>query len=277
MSFHAPSFICQAGSSGWRGLLGGFAQAAWRIAGVALCFAAFGAGALLLGFGLPLACRVLGLREPARRRVVRRAIHRAFAKLVSLATLLGLLRVEVEGREHLQVPGRLIVANHPSLIDVVLLMSLIEEADCVVKPALAHHWLTRWPVRAAGYRFDGDVESLIAASAASLGEGHSLIIFPEGTRTPASGVIRLRRGAAAVAVRGKVGPTPVRIHCSAPILGKGQPWYRIPSVPIVFRLQAEPPWPPVDPAMAAARAVRELNLRLERHLAGTPSSSFRMP
>ena len=47
--------------------------------------------------------------------------------------VLGILTYRVEGAERLREPGRLIVANHPTLIDVVLLVSLMPEVDCIVK------------------------------------------------------------------------------------------------------------------------------------------------
>jgi hypothetical protein len=44
---------------------------------------------------------------------------------------------QIEGGERLQRDGLLVLANHPTLIDVVCLISLLPNADCVVKRAVA--------------------------------------------------------------------------------------------------------------------------------------------
>jgi len=65
---------------------------------------------------------------------------------------LRLIDLEVLGAEKLKDgAGRLVVANHPSLLDVVLLMALVRRAQCVVKKEL---WESRYLgrlVRDAGY------------------------------------------------------------------------------------------------------------------------------
>jgi hypothetical protein len=59
--------------------------------------------------------------------------------------ILRLIDLEVKGVEKFQDgAGRLIVANHPSLLDVVLLMALVRRAQCVVKKEL---WQRRAPER----------------------------------------------------------------------------------------------------------------------------------
>jgi len=202
----------------------------WRVAATALCFACFGLGGLLLRVVVfPLF--VLAVRDPARRsRLARALIHHLFRGFTWLMCTVGVCRLEVQGRERLARGGLLILANHPSLIDVVFLMSLVERPDCIVKAALARNPFTRGPVRAAGFVFNDSGPGLIDDAVASLRAGNNLIIFPEGTRTPRGAAIgKLQRGAAHLAVRGGLAITPVRIHCQPPMLVKGEPWYRVPE------------------------------------------------
>ena len=63
----------------------------------------------------------------------------------------GVLTYEFEGAERLGRPGQIIVANHPSLIDVVFLLGFTPQATCIVKEALFQNPFTRWPVAAAGF------------------------------------------------------------------------------------------------------------------------------
>lgn len=74
----------------------------------------------------------------------------------------------------------------------------------------------------------------------SLKDGNNLIIFPEGTRTPVQGANRLQRGAAHVAVRGRIDITPVHIHSSLPMLTKGTPWWKVPVRKPHFTIEVRP-------------------------------------
>lgn len=201
----------------------------WRVFATGLSFLGFGVGGVLLRLLVfpPLALLV---RDPARRsRYARDIIHHSFAAHVGLMRALGVLTYEVRGIERLQRNGLLVLANHPTLIDVVFLVSLIPNADCVVKSRLARNPFTRGPVRATGYVCNDGGAELVEECIASVRSGKNLIIFPEGTRTPRSGTGRLQRGAANIAVRGVLNITPVTIRCSPPTLSKGEKWYRIPS------------------------------------------------
>ena len=57
----------------------------------------------------------------------------------------GVLTYHIEGQEHLNETGRLIIANHPSLIDVVFLIALIRDTNCIVKDSLVNNPFTRGP------------------------------------------------------------------------------------------------------------------------------------
>jgi 1-acyl-sn-glycerol-3-phosphate acyltransferase len=119
----------------------------------------------------------------------------------------------------------------------VFLMAFVKRADCIVKSALWSNPFTSGPVRAAGYISNADGAELVHACVASLKAGNNVIIFPEGTRTPADGVIALKRGAANIAIRGARAVTPVLISCQPPTLGKGEKWWRVPSRRVMFRIE----------------------------------------
>lgn len=202
---------------------------AWRVFGTGLSFLAFGVGGLVLRLFVipPLQWSV---RDPLRRKQrIRRLVQRSFAAHVELMRRLGVLTYEIRGQERLQRDGLLILANHPTLIDVVFLISLLPNADCVVKSAVARNPFMRGPVRAAGYVSNEDGAGLVNDCIAAVRAGGNLVIFPEGTRTTPGQPLRLQRGAANIAVRGKLNITPVRLTCSPLTLGKGEKWYRVPS------------------------------------------------
>jgi len=157
----------------------------WRVGATGFSFALFGIGGLLLGVVVfPLLLAVLRHHQ-RRSALARRIIHHLFRAFVGVMCALRVCSLEVRGRERLERRGLLILANHPSLIDVVFLMALVRHADCVVKGALVRNPFTRGPVRAAGWVCNDSGPGLIDDCVASLRAGNNLIIFPEGTRTPA--------------------------------------------------------------------------------------------
>ena len=123
-----------------------------------------------------------------------------FRAFMETMRVLGILTYRVEGAERLREPGRLIVANHPTLIDVVLLVSQMPEVDCIVKRGLWRNPFLRWPVSWAGYLPTAAGEELIEECSATLRRGHSLLVFPEGTRTVPGKPLRMQRGAAHIAL-----------------------------------------------------------------------------
>lgn len=237
----------------------------WRVLATGLCFASFGLGSLVLGI-LVFPLVPLLVRDPERRALVaKEVIHHAFRFFVGLMRRMGVLSYEVSGLSRLRPGGQLILANHPTLIDVVFLMAFIERADCIVKGALARNPFTRGPVRAAGYVFNDSGTGLVEDCVRSVQAGNNLIIFPEGTRSAPDRGMRLHRGAARVALHGEVDIVPVRIHCSPATLAKGGKWYRVPARRVHFQIEVGDPIP-VAPFMAQddhrALAARRLTAHL---------------
>lgn len=200
----------------------------WRVIATAWCFAGFGLGGLILRVAVfPLLG--VAVRRPQHRAAAARAIiYHSFRGFIGMMRAVGVISYELHGIDKLRRRGLLILANHPSLIDVVFLMALVQRADCIVKAALASNPFTRGPVRAAGLVCNDAGPALVEDCIASLRAGNNLIVFPEGTRTPLDGSVRLQRGAANVAVRAGVDVTPVRISVTPPTLAKGQKWWRVP-------------------------------------------------
>lgn len=208
----------------------------WRIIGTGLSFAVFGAGGLLMRVVVFPLLYVFVWRRERRVTVAREVIRITFRGFIGMMRVLGVLSYEIHGLEKLDRRGLLILANHPTLLDTVFLMAFVHNADCIVKGKLRNNPFTRGPVRAAGYICNDDGPGLIEDCIASLRGGSNVIIFPEGTRTPAPGLSQFKRGAANIAVRGRWNITPVVISCVPPTLGKGQKWWQVPVRRMHFRI-----------------------------------------
>jgi 1-acyl-sn-glycerol-3-phosphate acyltransferase len=210
---------------------------AMRVVGTGVSFVSFGLGGVVLtALVFPL-LRLL-VRQPARlHRLSRSLIHHAFRFFIWEMKTLGVLTWEVHGVERLQRDGLLVVANHPTLIDVIFLISFMKQTSCVVKRALVHNPATSGPVLAAGYVFNDEGLALMDDGLQALQRGDTLVIFPEGTRTPREGAMALQRGAANLAVRAGRALTPVRIRCEPMTLGKGEKWYKVPERRVHFTIE----------------------------------------
>lgn len=211
----------------------------WRLAATAVALPLlFGGGAVLGGVVFPLV-QVITPDGPLRRERNQNLVHILFRFFIWLLQVLRLIDFEIDGQDKLRDgTARIIVANHPSLLDVVLLMSLVRRAQCVVKHEL---WDSRYlgrVVRGAGYiRNDADQAALLEACQVALAEGNHLIIFPEGTRTVPGEPMRFRRGFANIATLLEVEIQPVTISCAPATLLKGQKWWVIPERRPVFRIK----------------------------------------
>lgn len=156
----------------------------WRAAMTGFCFALFGVGGLLLSliwFNLLL----IVVRDSTRRRhLARRSISASFRVFLNVVKAVGVLDYQIKGREILrQERGCLVVANHPSLIDYVMLASVMPETDCLVKSALLKNPFVSGVIRAADYLINDRADTLLPASRQRLQQGDTILIFPEGTRT----------------------------------------------------------------------------------------------
>ena len=213
-----------------------------RALGTGFLFAIFGVGGVMLAYAVIPAANLGRQGRVARELRAQRIIHRAFRAFIWLGEALRLFELAESGSERLRDAPGLVVANHPTLLDVVFLISRMPQADCIVKREAWSNPFLRGIVSAAGYVPNDEGEELVAACIARVTAGRQVVLFPEGTRSPASGLGRFHRGAAHVALRCGCRVTPVVIECDPPALMKGQPWYALPNRRLRYRMRVGVPF-----------------------------------
>ncbi|HBA64789.1 MAG TPA: 1-acyl-sn-glycerol-3-phosphate acyltransferase [Methylococcaceae bacterium] len=200
----------------------------WRLFGTGFSFFTFGAGGFLLWvLVFPGLSIIPGTHEQKRRRG-QKVVHYSFYAFIGLMHRIGVMTYEIEGLEKLNRPGQLIVANHPTLVDIVFLISRISQASCIVKASLWRNPFMRGPILNAGYISNGDPETMIDECVQRLQSGGTMIIFPEGTRSVPGKPYRFQRGAASIALKAQTIVTPVTMSCYPSTLTKAEKWYQIP-------------------------------------------------
>ncbi len=132
------------------------------------------------------------------REVAARTTSRALRLCLSLAGC----RVRVEGREHLSAPGpRVLVSNHTSYVDVLILMAALGvEYHFVAKSELhAMPFIGTFLRKLEHFTFErGDQNERLRQAVEiedALRRGESIFVFPEGTFTRDDGVRPFHLGA----------------------------------------------------------------------------------
>lgn len=162
----------------------------------------------------------------------------------------------------------LVVANHPSLIDVIFIVSLMEETNCIVNSSLLRNPAMIGPIKAVGYIPNNSGEQLLADCVESLETGSPLLVFPEGTRTRPGEPYRFQRGAGNIAVRAEVPIRPITITVEPTTLTKSEKWYQIPPRRVqvtikVGEVLAIEPF--LEQGENPSRAARQLTRHLENY------------
>ncbi len=174
-----------------------------------------------------------------RREIAQRLIAGGFRLFLWFLHAMRVHRIEIEGKDILAAErGALVVANHPTLIDVILLVAHTPGAVCIVKSDILRNPFMRGVVSAAGYiPNDANPEALIIDCANALKDGNNVVLFPEGSRSKIGVPRKLQRGVANIAMRTGAPIRIVTISCNPPTLYKGQKWFEIPPRASLIRAE----------------------------------------
>jgi len=214
----------------------------WRITKSGFCFFTFGIGALTLAFSILPLIAISSRCHEKRSNRARFAIHISWRFFVFLMSVCDGISVKITNPQKLKnLRGHIIVANHPSLIDIVILISYIPAADCIVKGSLANNFFMRHIVKSLYIVNSLDFSEIISKCDSSLKKGHNLIIFPEGTRTVPGEKSKISRGTAQLAIHTKSNILPIKIDCNPPGLLKSQKWYQVPNEVMKYTLEVKEP------------------------------------
>lgn len=239
----------------------------WRLVATAISFSSFGLGGVILWLVIFPLLRLWPGNQRQQAQRCQRMVHYSFKAFIELMRYLGVMSYSIKGVEKLNRPGQLVIANHPSLIDVVFLLSRIRQASCIVKASLLNNPAMRGSILNAGYISNADSISMISNCADYLRQGGSLLIFPEGTRSIANQAYRFQRGAAAIAIEANCIITPVSLHCYPGTLRKTDAWYQIPHQRFHLTMEVgdDIELKPYTQQASRAIAVRRLTQALQNH------------
>ncbi|MBW2564854.1 MAG: 1-acyl-sn-glycerol-3-phosphate acyltransferase [Deltaproteobacteria bacterium] len=202
----------------------------WRVFATGLSFTLFGIGGLILSLVYFPLISFLFKSEVQKKQIVRSSVSLGFRLFMNFMHYIGVLYFHKKKIEILQnEKSCILIANHPTLIDVIAIIAYCPDACCVVKQELWENFFLKGVVQNAGYVPNIDSTNLLEKCKKSIENGDVLIIFPEGTRTKPGQPPVFQRGAAHIALNLKCPVRCVEIQCQPLTLTKGLPWYQVPE------------------------------------------------
>lgn len=205
----------------------------WRLFATAIGFVIFGIfGVLFKIILIPYQPRFSGslkshLSAMEKQQQARQIVTQSWRWFTYYLIRMGIVEAHFHGFERLGQRGQLILANHPSLLDVVFILSRVPQANCIVKNDLLRNPAMNSQIRACGY-LPNQEDLDFVEHVHDILQTQCLLIFPEGTRTGWDNQVKFHRGAVSIGLRSARVITPVIVKMSPPNYKKGQAWYKIP-------------------------------------------------
>ena len=212
-----------------------------RLVATGLCFSLFGIGALFLVFFIFPIIKIFSYNPLKQSLIFRKVIQISMKIFVFTMKSVGVISVNIKGKNIItKAKGSIIVANHPSLIDVVILIALTNKHNCIVKGSLWQNPFLKGVVKKIYLSNDLEPEELLKQCSLALRQNNNIIIFPEGTRTVPNKKSKVSRGTAHIALLTETPIVPVYIHCYPFGLLKNQKWYEISDEKMRYNLTVYP-------------------------------------
>ena len=178
----------------------------------------FALGALYIGCVLfPLLS--LKYKGKERRKKFARIIKISWKFFISVMENSKEIKVHIDGKLS-DIKGKVVVASHPSFIDIILLIGNMPASLCLAKKDLLKNPVMRNIVKSLYIINDVEPEEFKKSAVEALNDGYNIIIFPTGTRTLPGEDVKIHKGAAQIAIAAGVDIIPVRIETDFPFLIK---------------------------------------------------------
>jgi 1-acyl-sn-glycerol-3-phosphate acyltransferase len=210
----------------------------WPFAWLALQLQLLVLGLMSAGWNLAALLLYPVLPRATGRRIGRAMIAWGYGVFWRIARASGMLRLDAQVLDVLsEEPGLIVVANHPSMLDALMLVARLPRSACIMKASLVRNPLLGPGARLARYIRNDSAFGMIQRAVLDLREGGQLVLFPEGTRTTQAPINEFHPSFTLIARHAQAPIQTVFIDTDSPYLGKGWPLWRLPPLPICFTVR----------------------------------------
>lgn len=197
----------------------------------------FAAGAIIIGY---LIFPLIKLFFAEHKKIAVNLIQKLWFLLIKYLEILRIIKVNFP-KEISDIRNKIIVASHPTYIDIVILIALIPGSVCIAKNSLLKNPIMKNIVEMLYITNDYDIDTFKQKSKEALQQGFNIIIFPAGGRTDAYEDIRIHKGAALIAIENDVPIIPVKITVNQNFLKKNKSMIDLGEQTAVFDLKLQLP------------------------------------
>lgn len=203
---------------------------------ILFCFGVFGTGALILNIVVfPIAKLIF--KENDYMYFSSDTIYKLWGFFVKLCKFTKLIRLEIKDLEKIKnIKNKVIVATHPSFIDIVILLSIIPRSTCLVKSTLSKNLLLNNIVNSIFILEDETIDNLKSHTKKMIDNGFNVIIFPSGIRHRKNETPKIRKGAATIAINSQVDIVALKYYTDYDFLFINQPIYEAGEKPVTYEL-----------------------------------------
>lgn len=160
----------------------------------------FGLGAIILAILVFPFIRLFTLAHKDFGIIARAYVSHTFRVFLKNLEICKTSMLKVEDRQAFRnIHSKVIIANHPSLLDFVYIMSLVPNSTCIVRGSLTRTPL-RGVIKQAYITNNTDFNEVLVECKKLTDKGCNVIVFPEGTRSPRIGRNNYKKGAARIAL-----------------------------------------------------------------------------
>ena len=160
---------------------------------------------------------------------------------INLITALKLIKLNIKDKNALQnIKNKVIVATHPSFIDIVILVALIPKSTGFAKKDAAHNFIFKNLVSGLFIPNDIELEELKSETKKYLDMGFNVIIFPMGTRHRKNEHPQIKKGASLAALNAHKNIVPIKMYTNNDFLFINQPFYAGGEDTIIYDIEVLP-------------------------------------
>lgn len=178
----------------------------------------FALGAIIIGF-IIIPLSTFKFDENEKRKYCANVVHKSWNFFCKMLCAFHTIEIEIND-ELKNISQKVIVASHPSLLDIVILIGLIPNCLCIAKKELLKNPIMHNIVKSLYIINDIELKEFQEETKKALESGFNIIIFPTGTRTLENEEIKIHKGAAQIAIYANEDIIPIKIETNYPLLTK---------------------------------------------------------